>query len=96
MPAFPIHFATDRNAPFPPLDSLPTIDVAEPLTGDGFRFALREYLEIGRGPHDSADYRWARIVVSQHSNGDVRQFISQEVHAADVIKIDPVKPPEQI
>jgi hypothetical protein len=96
MPTFHIHFSAERNDPFPPIESLPTIDVSEPLTREAFHFALRDYLEAGRGPHDRMDYRWARIVLNCHPNGDAWQFISQEVQAAELINVEPVKPPSQI
>jgi hypothetical protein len=87
MPAFPIHFAALPHDPFPPLDTLPTVDVDEPLTAESLADAVRRLLASGRGPQ-TPGVEWARIILSAHANGQPRQVARVPVTPDEIAPLD--------
>jgi hypothetical protein len=68
MPLYRVHFVADNSEPFPPLDTLPSVDAADPLA------AVEELLRQGRVPQMGI-MRWARVVLNVHENGRPRQVL---------------------
>jgi hypothetical protein len=83
----PIHFAALPHDPFPALDTLPTVEVDEPLTAESLAAAVRRFLASGRGPQ-TPGIEWARIVLSVHPNGQPLQVARLPLHAVELTRID--------
>lgn len=79
MPLYRVHFAATPAEPFPPLDMLPTIEIAEP-TNEAIVAALHGML--GGFVSSNRELRWARIVVSTHPDGKPKHVIRAPIQAA--------------
>lgn len=81
MPLYRVHFVADNSEPFPPLDTLPSIDAANPLA------AVEELLRDGRVPQTGI-MRWARVVLNVHESGRPRQVLRFAIRAEHVHPIE--------
>ena len=74
MPRYRIQFVTDPDDPFPPASELASVEAENPAA------AVEAMLATGRYPQDPA-IRWARVVLSVHSDGSPRFLLRFPVHA---------------
>lgn len=82
MPRFQVHFAADAHEPFPPLDTLPTIEADDPIA------AVQQLVSSGRVPQNRP-VAWARVVLSVHENGQPRKVVRVPIDTRDSGRLAP-------
>jgi hypothetical protein len=73
MPTYHYHVATDRNASFPPVDTLPSVDADDP------KAAVTKLARDGKLPTTGPMY-WVRIVSAVQPNGVPHEALSVPLH----------------